>query len=64
MTKEEIEKALNKGKHLTYKTVVGDIVISKGSDSLMRWLNSGPHGEAAQDSIDNRMDYDEYYDEY
>jgi hypothetical protein len=35
------------------------IVIGKGADSLMRWLDSGPHGEAAQDSVDSGFSLDE-----
>lgn len=39
------------------------IIIGQGVDSLMRWLDSGPHGEAAQMSMNN-FDTDDSCDEF
>lgn len=61
MTKEEIDRALNRGRILKIRTPVGDARIGKGASSLMSWLDSGPHGEAAQDSMnDGYFEEDEY----
>ena len=65
MNDKKIQTALDKGKTLIIKTSIGDARIGKGPASLRKWLDSGPHGEAAQDSIDHGY-HDEYddYDDY
>jgi hypothetical protein len=64
MNDKEIQTALDLGKTLKVKTSAGDVRIGKGPDSLMRWLDSGPHGEAAQDSMDDGRFEEDLYDDY
>jgi hypothetical protein len=59
-----VQAALNLGKTLSVETNVGRIVIGKGADSLMRWLDSGPHGEAAQSSMDDGHFEEDDYEGY
>jgi hypothetical protein len=53
--------ALDKGKVVVHREDGSRIIVGKGAASLMRWLDSGPHGEAAQDSMDDgRFEEDDY----
>ena len=58
---EKTERALERGEVLKIKTAIGDVKIGKGPISLRSWLDSGPHGEVAQDSMETFYgDMDEY----
>jgi hypothetical protein len=49
---KKVERALDQGKVLRGKKKRMNITIGKGVDSLNKFLNGGPRGEAAQDCYD------------
>lgn len=64
MTPDEIDAALKRGRMLRYKKTSSNIVIGRGVSSLMRWLDSGPHGEVSQASMDDGYTEEDEYDGY